>query len=58
MKKEYINPEIKTIELLSNTMMISTSSEASLEGTKFGGSATGQDADARGRRDGWDDPWN
>ena len=59
MKKKYINPEIKTIELLSNTMMLSISSNEGLQGTKFSDeAATGKDADARGRRDGWDNPWN
>ena len=58
MKKKYINPEIKTIELLSNTMMLSISGNKDLEGTQFGGTTTGQDADAQGRRNDWADPWN
>ena len=53
MKKKYINPEIKTIELLSNTMMLSISTE------KF---ASDKDALSTGRRDDraddWADPWN
>ena len=52
MKKEYINPEIKTIELLSNTMMIAISE----------GYATQDDALSTGRRndrtDEWADPWS
>ena len=58
MKKKYINPETKTIELLSNTTMMSISGKDSLEGTTYGGAASGKDADAQGRRNGWDDPWN
>ena len=58
MKKKYINPEIKTIELLSNTTMMSISGKDSLEGTTYGGTTSGKDADAQGRRNGWDDPWN
>ena len=53
MKKKYINPEIKTIELLSNTMMLSISTERY---------ASEDDALSTGRRDDrvddWTDPWN
>ena len=57
MKKKYINPEIKTIELLSNTTMMSIS-----EPRIGDGFASGEDALSTGRRntgaDDWADPWN
>ena len=58
MKKKYINPETKTIELLSTIMMLTVSSNDGLEGTKYGSAVSNKDADAQGRRNGWDDPWN
>ena len=58
MKKKYINPEIKTIELLSNIMMQTTSNEAP---RMMGGSATDGEVLSTGRRAGgsdWADPWS
>ena len=59
MKKKYINPEIKTIELLSNTMMLTVSEQPRIIGNEY---ASGNEALSTGRRntgaDNWSDPWN
>ena len=57
MKKTYIAPEIIVTELDGETLMISMSSE-DLEGTSYGGTATGISVDAQGRRGKWGNLWD
>ena len=56
MKKTYIAPVIIVTELDGETLMLTMSSEG-LEGTSYGGTATGISADARGRRGNWGNLW-
>ena len=55
-KKQYIAPEIIVTELDGETLMLTMSSEG-LEGTSYGGTATGISADAQGRRGSWGNLW-
>ena len=58
-KKQYIAPTMEMMELESETLMLSLSGEqGGLEGTTSGGSLSGGEADASGRRGNWGDLWD
>lgn len=58
MKQAYIAPQAEVIEIETETMMLGLSGEnGGLDGTTTGGSVSGKDADANGRRGTWGNLW-
>jgi hypothetical protein len=59
-KKQYIAPEIIVTELDGEALMLTISAsdeETGLQGTTYGGTKSGIDADTRGRRGKWGNLW-